>query len=260
MEFTSNARSFGGFVPAFFSPFSALSMIMNGKGMKRYLIIPFILNAVILILLLILAFHFLYPFIFSFIPQGDVWYFSLLRFLVKPLLVFFLLVFVMLLYSITGMIATAPFIDPLSERIEQIITGKDMDIPFSIVRLWNEIARACSSAFRLVSFIIMFNIVILFLNIIPVIGTVLYTAAGFLSLLYFLGFQMFDITMQRKGYSFGEKFRMMWTIKWAVIGMGLGFLVVSYIPLVGFLAPCAGSAGATKFFCENTAAEISHAS
>jgi CysZ protein len=233
----------------FRSVFTGLSLSLKTPGMRRYLIIPFILNALFLGLLVFVSIEYLYPYLSAMLPQDDSWYWAALRFVAKPLFVIVTFLFIVIVYSITGTLICAPFADPLSEKIEILATGRRKEIPLSIARIMKSLLRVIKSTVLLIIIIVLFNLVILLLNFIPVIGNIVYTVTAFLSLMFFLGFQMFDVVLERHDYSFGKKFSMVWKYKGAAIGIGFGFLIVTYIPFAGFLAPLVASAGATLIYC-----------
>ncbi len=244
------------FVRGFGACFAAAGFVRNTKGLKRYFIIPFIINALLLGAIALLSFAVIYPFLMNLIPQGDVWYLSALRWIATPILLVLLAFACVILYSITGSIAAAPFNDPLSARVENALTGARFDDRFSIKELFSDMARIASGMCKLLLIILIFNLVILFLNLIPGVGAVIYSALSFASALFFVGFGFFDFPLERRRLVFGEKLKLVWRHRAMAIGLGLGFSLITIVPLVGFLGLNLAAVGATRLFVEHMRQDI----
>ena len=230
------------------SVFSAIALVFSTKGLKRYLIIPFLMNILLLGAIVYCSFHYLYPTITALLPQGTEWYLAFFRIFAKLFVVAFTIIAAAFIYSVAGMAICAPFIEPISEKIEYVITGHKDETPFTFSGIFRDIGRALKASFSFFIFFIIFNLLLLFLNLIPVAGNAVYAVVSFMSVLFFLGYQMFDSIFSRKGLSFTKKMSMLWKIKWASMGVGFGFILVTYIPIVGFLAPVLAAAAATEFY------------
>ncbi|HEY1405002.1 MAG TPA: EI24 domain-containing protein, partial [Spirochaetota bacterium] len=127
-------RSMTALPVGFFSVFDGLKMTLTTKGLRRFLIFPFVLNILLLGFCLYGAVEYLYPLLQSILPQGGAWYLALLRYLAKPLFILATMIITALAYSISGMIICAPFADPLSEKVEYLRTGRRVDSPISFAR------------------------------------------------------------------------------------------------------------------------------
>ncbi len=232
------------------APFRSLSLVSKTKAFWPYFIIPFILNLALLSAAFYVGYAFLLPMILGLLPQGDAWYFRLIRWIASPLLTLFLILATALLYSITGSILTAPFNDFISARMEETMTGVKEEEPFSFSRLVADIVRITLNVVRLLVLIAVFHLLILFCNLIPLAGSALYGFLSFSAMCFFLGFQFFDFPLDRRRMAFGAKLKLMWRFKLLTIGLGLGFFLISFVPLVGFLGLNLGAAGATMLFVE----------
>ncbi len=238
------------FVKGFGACFTAVGFVKATRGLKRYFIIPFILNAVLLGAIAVLSYAVIYPFLQNLVPQGEAWYLSALRWIITPLLLFLLAFACVILYSITGSVLVAPFNDPLSARVENVLTGAGFDEEFSIGQLFSDMARIASGVFRLLFIVLVFNLLILFFNLIPGVGGAVYGALSFASALFFLGFGFFDFPLERRRLVFGEKLKIVWRYRALAMGLGLGFSLITLVPLVGFLGLNLAAVGATRLFVE----------
>jgi CysZ protein len=252
MEYQASTKV--GFVTAFLNgfraPFSSIKIIKEHKRLLSYFIIPFILNIILLFSVFIICWLYLIPFIHGIMPAGQEWYYKAIRFVIKHLMVLLLFILGALFYSISGSIIISPFNDLLSARVETLLTGVKFDEKFSFSHLIDDFIRIIFNIVKLLAIIIIFNVLIFCLNIIPLAGSVLYSILSFMSAMFFLGFQFFDFPLERRRLRFGDKLRVLLKNKFMTIGLGAGFLVISFIPFLGFLGLNLGSIGATRLFVE----------
>ena len=244
-----NAEVKSSLFTGFFNTFRSLPLALRNKGLLVYFIIPFVLNIAILSSIFYYSYTSIIPMIQSLI-SGDQWYMQFLRVLVSPVLFVLISVFTILIYSIIGGIVTAPFLDLLSSKMEKILGSGNSTERFSMIQILSDIFRALFNSIRLLFLIVIVNFILLLLNIIPG-GSFLYAFLNFLSALFFYGFQFYDFSLERKRYSFNEKLRITWKFKWSVLGSGLAFFIISFIPVVGFLGLNLSTIGATITFTEN---------
>ena len=249
LDIQSSGQSFPvQIINGFFSSFHAFKIVNKHKKLWLYFIIPFIINMVLLSAIFYLSYYFIYPFILNIIPSGDAWYLSVLRWITGPVLVIIFGIICAFLFSITGNIITAPLNDPLSAKVEELLSGKKFDDKFSLSEVWKDIMRIFKNTVKLLIILILFNLIILLFNIVPVFGSIVYSILGFLSTLFFLGFSFFDFPLERRRLNFNQKLRIIWKFKFYCIGLGLSFIVLSVIPILGFLALNLSTIGAAYIF------------
>ena len=248
--FKENAKIAGSFIHGFFSIFNVFKRLSGKKGYKKYFIIPFMLNVIILGSIVYFSFTTLDP-IISDLLKGDSTIFSVLRAILRPLLFIILTFISIFLYSIAGNIIIAPFNDLLSEKVESLISGEKFDEKFSVSLFIQDIIRIVGNIIRLLVLIVIINIFLLVLNLIPFVGQIFYTILSFMVTAFFFGFQFFDFPLERRRLVFKEKLKVAWKMKFTVIGLGTGFFLMSLIPIVGFLSLNLGAAGATILFVDH---------
>jgi CysZ protein len=239
----------GSFFRGFLSFFRALPFIAHHSGFVKYFIIPFLLNIVVLVAVFVASYTFFDAW-FSNLLAGTAWYMALLRALLKPVLFMMLAIVSVLVYSITGCIVTAPFNDFLSLKVETAITGENFDERFRLTTLLKDVLRIGAGLAVLLLLVLMLNIVLLFLNLIPFFGQVLYGVTSFLTASFFIGYQFFDFPLERRRIGFSEKLWIAWHHKRLVSGLGAAFFLASYIPVLGFLGLNLATIGATILFTE----------
>ncbi len=251
MNITGKSPGLALFGAGFLAPFRAIRLVRERKGLKRYFIVPFVLNIALLSALTWFSWTWVYPALASLIPQGDAWYLALLRWLATPFLVAAFTVFLVLFYSIAGSVITAPFNDPLSARVEELLRGRGNEGPLSLRLVLADVYRIAANTVRLLAILIVFNALILLFNLLPAVGALVYSVLSFSSALFFFGFSFFDFPLERRRYVFGKKLRVLWRYRYMTMGVGLAFWALSLVPLLGFMALNLGTIGATVLFLDH---------
>ncbi|GAB4406274.1 MAG: sulfate transporter CysZ [Bacteroidia bacterium] len=154
----------------------------------------------------------------------------------------------LLLFKYVVMVIIAPFMGMLSERIESKMTGKPMP-PTSTAQLIGDIVRGLRIALRNIIRELFFTLLLSLLNFIPIIGSLAAAVSIFLVQFYYAGFGNMDYTLERKRYSVADSVTFVRQHRWLAIGNGSVFVLLLFIPVLGwFLAPALGTASGT-FLC-----------
>lgn len=261
-----------GILSAISAYFTAFDMISRSRRFASFIVIPFVLNIALLASVVYLAAVVLYPqmahffsdtiahlpaalksampvfssehsSLFGALSSVCVFLAKSAAFAGKTLFVIILVLFVYFTYSISGSILSAPFLDMISLRAEQLYTRGNVSI--EPMGFFVSIFRALANAVKLLLLVICINIVLLLLNLIPVAGTFLYSASNYFVIFFLIGFNFFDFPFERRKMKFRAKLRAALANYWAVAGLGLVFFVTSAIPVFGFisLSLCSASAG-----------------
>lgn len=238
------------FIQGVSAPFGAMGFVRRNRGLAVYFIVPFFINLLLLSALIYFSITCIYPLLMQFMPQGGAWYHTVVRWVVTPLFGMLLALISIVLYSVTGGIVTAPFNDPLAGRVEAIITGRSFEEKFTVSGMVRDLVRVFSSVIKLLIIIVIFNVVILLLNLIPVIGSVLYAVLGFLSGMFFLGFGFIEFPLDRRKLGFSQKLKIAWRYRFLTVGIGTGFWIQAFIPIIGFLSLNLSAVGATRLYVD----------
>ena len=139
-------------------------------------------------------------------------------------------------YKYIILILVAPFMSPLSEKIEAHLMGRESNARFNLVRAGKEIWRGIRVSLRNFSREILYTIVLLIVGFIPLIGF-LSAPAIFMVQAYFVGFGNMDYTLERH-MGVKESAIFVKDYKGLAIANGSIFLFLLMIPVAGlFLAP-----------------------
>lgn len=131
------------------------------------------------------------------------------------------------------MALSAPFMGPVSERIEQHLTGSNVKVDNSLKGMGKSLNRGIRINVRNLFMELLFVIPLLFMSIIPVIG--LFTS--FLILLvqsYYAGFGNMDYTLERH-FSYKESISFVQKNRGLAYGNGLVYTLLLLIPIVGII-------------------------
>jgi CysZ protein len=238
----------GAFVTGVLAPFRALRTTRDIPGLKRFFIIPFLINILLLTGAFVLGYMFMGDAVQSLVPQGDAWYLTALRWIIQPLIALLLALVLVFAYSITGSIITAPFNDIISAKVERALAGGTPDDRFTLAGFFDDMLRILFNTIKLVLLLVVFQLAILLVNLVPVAGGPLYTALSYCAAMFFLGFQFFDFPLERRRLFFRDKLKVVWRHKFTAIGLGTGFFLITFVPLVGFLGLNLATVGATELF------------
>ncbi|MBL7811901.1 MAG: EI24 domain-containing protein [Bacteroidetes bacterium] len=151
------------------------------------------------------------------------------------------------------LILCSPLLAYLSEKTEEIITGKSY--PFSLAQLlhdaWRGVLITLRNLFLELGLMILGFIVSFF---IPVLAP-LVTVALFGFNCYFMGFSLYDYVAERRKLGMGASVQLMRSRKWELAGMGLAFNLMSMIYVLDWVvAPINGAVGAAMAMEEKASA------
>jgi CysZ protein len=142
----------------------------------------------------------------------------------------------LILYKYFILILVAPFMSPLSERIESHLLGERDSTRFSIGRVLREIVRGIRVSLRNILREIFFTLVLFIIGFIPIIGVVS-APAIFILQSYYAGFGNMDYTLERH-MGVRSSVRFVRSYKGLAMGNGAVFLALLMVPVAGlFMAP-----------------------
>ena len=221
----------------------------------------FLYPVVLLVVLAIAGFfsvfslgHYVSDWLFSFIPtdfnsennflEGFV---RLLIWIVKFLAGFIIRMYIFLLalkvIRYIVLILCSPMMALLSEKVEEIVTGKTY--PFDFMQFLKDVLRGVLVNLRNLGLELSITIALLVVGWIPVIGLITVPVSLLLSW-YFLGLNMIDYTCERRRLSVAECARFIRKRKGIAIGNGMIFSWLLLVPYIGLIiAPVLSSVAGT---------------
>jgi CysZ protein len=166
----------------------------------------------------------------------DFWGSGFIVALIKGFIWIVLRILFFIIYAYIGgyiiLIMLSPVFAFLSEKTEEIISGKT--IPFNFSQFMRDILRGVLLAVRNLSVELFFTLLLFILSFIPIVGY-LTPIALFLVSAYFYGFSFLDYTFERRRFKIDVSVRFMRSNKGLAIGNGFVFSLVLLIPYVGVM-------------------------
>jgi CysZ protein len=148
-----------------------------------------------------------------------------------------------LFYKYLVLIIMSPVLALLSEKVDNILTGRDY--PFDLKQLMKDVARGIAIALRNLGVEVLFMIGFYILSFIPLVNLVSMVVMFFVQS-YFTGFSMLDYSNERHKLSVSQSITFIRNNKGIAIGNGMVFYFTFLIPFVGwFIAPAYAVTAAT---------------
>ena len=215
--------------------------LLTGRGLRRFILIPLIINLIIFILLsyfILQLFGDFNAWIWGYLPE----WLSFLAYLLWALLfILFLIVYGYSFTLLTNVIA-APFYGMLASKIEAELTGK----PPANEPLQQMIPRTMRREMTKIGYFILYGLVVFFglmlISWIPLVNI----ATPFLGILWsswVMAIQYVDYPADNHQIPFTELRQRLGSQRWASTGLGGCILLGSMIPVINiFVAPVAVAA------------------
>lgn len=137
-----------------------------------------------------------------------------------------------ILYKHIVMALSAPFMGPVSEKIEAYLLGNLAPCP-SKTNFMEQLWRGIRINLRNLSMEILLTLPIILIGLIPVIG-LLSSILLFLVQGYYAGFGNMDYTLERH-FKYNESINFVRRHKGAAIGNGIIFMLFLFIPVIGVI-------------------------
>jgi CysZ protein len=235
------------FSRGFLYPFRAGKFIKRHPVLHKYIIVPFFINFVVLILAVYWGLSFFNSIVVHYIPQGEAWYWVILSYFLWILAILMTMILVFFGFAVTGAIIASPFNDILSEKTEEILTGIRIEEPFVFrVFLKDALQTVMDESKKIIIFVILM-LLLLPLNLIPG-GTLPYSVLSVLLTIFFLVVEYTGYVFYRKHLTFRDQRHFIFSQKFLMIGFGTGIMGMLAVPFLQFLCIPFGVVGATQLW------------
>jgi CysZ protein len=165
--------------------------------------------------------------------------------IVSILLWLFLIIIGYLSYQQIVLIFFSPILGFLSEIVEKKIYNQEPP-HFHIKDFFQDIIRSLVINLRNIGWMLFFTLIAWIIGVVPLVGAILAPVLIFLIQSYYGGFGLIDYTLERKRYTVSESIDFVHKNRARVTGVGMGFILLLLIPLIGwFFAPGYGATAAT---------------
>lgn len=222
------------------------------NGLWYYLILPGIINLIIFATTFMVMWTWadsLSESIVNFI-DSRVFALSIVEWLKNVALLFFSLllkvlfvVAYMAIYKYVVLIIMSPVLALLSERTEEILTGKIS--AFNILHFLKDLLRGILISLRNLAIELILYLILLIISFIPIVNIPVPVIMFCISS-YYTGFGMMDYYNERKRMTMRQSVLLLRYHKWKAVANGAGFYAILAIPIVGWLiAPAYAIVAAT---------------
>ena len=207
----------------------ALSLMFKLK-LWKYFIIPMLISFFTAVFIVVLAYN-LSDNIGGYIVNLWKWdfgkdTFNFISTFISGLLI---LVIGLMFYKHIVMALAAPFMSPVSEKIENYLTNEDHQHRNTTFK--DQLIRGLRISIRNFSKEILFTIPILLLGLIPIVGLIS-TLLLFFMQAYYVGFGNMDYTLERH-FRYKESVLFVKNNRGIAIGNGIVFMLILLIPIIG---------------------------
>lgn len=238
------------FSRGFFLPFRSLSLLRGNPRLILYILVPFLINVVVFSAAVWLGVDFFGGTVVEHLPRGDAWYWALLSWLVWLVAALLTAVLVFFSFTVVGNLLASPFNDLLSERAEEVLTGRIGALPFSLRQFFSDLLKTIFMEAKKMSLFVLVMLLILPLNLLPGFGTALYTLLAVSLTLLFLCFEYLSFVMVRKQQFFSAQRRYIFARKFLMLGFACGVVALLAIPFMQLFCIPLAVIGATRLWCE----------
>lgn len=238
------------FSAGFFYPFRGARLLLRYPSLLRYVVIPFIINALVFSGALYLGYAFFTGTVLPMVPAGDAWYWAILTYLLMAVALVVTAVIVFFSFTVVGNLIASPFNDLLSERAEQRLAGRLKEEPFSLRQFWRDARRVLIEEVKKMSIFVLLMLLLLPLNLLPGVGQAIYSVLATLVTLFFLVVEYLGYIMSRKRLGFARQRQFIRQRLFASLGFGTGVFCMLAIPFLQLLCIPFAVLGATLFYLE----------
>ncbi|MCG8428788.1 MAG: sulfate transporter CysZ [Chromatiales bacterium] len=219
-----------------------IKMLMT-PGLKRFLMVPFLINILIFALAGWLGYTQFNELMDWLLPE-DSWL-AYFRWILWPLFAVTILLVTFYTFTAVANLLAAPFNSILAAKVENMVTGKPpLD---NREKLSEIIIPTILSELRKLSYFLIRAVPLLLLFLIPGINLfapliwVLFSA-------WFLSLEYADYPMGNHGMTFPQQHKRIKNVRLTALGFGGGVTLMTMIPIVNFIAMPSAVIGATLFW------------
>lgn len=253
---TSNSSSSGsssplrpGLVAGLLAPFRGAGMFRRHPRLSVLAAIPVAINTILFALFFYLTVKYFGRWLQALLPQSQAWYWLALTYLLYVILVIVLLLAVVLTFTIMANVLSSPFNDALSARTETLVTGQG-EVSFTLAGLAREMGRTVIEELKKILFYVLVIGLIFTLNLVPVVGSVIYTILATIFTIFWLGLTFLDYAFARHGLKLGDKIRFIRRNYRPVFGFGLSVFGGAVVPVLNLAFFPMAVVGGTLLFLD----------
>ena len=219
-------------------------------GIRRYLIVPFLINTILFSLIIIYGAGEISELVIWLEAKWE--WLSWIQWLIWPLFIILVLTLVFFCFVIVANLIGSPFNGLLSEAVEKILLNQsdsNNDLPDTRGLSINEILRSISSEIRKFTYIIVRTIPLMVLFVVPIIQ-VFAPFIWFLFAAWVMALEYLEYPLGNRGIVFADVRALISQHRTLSMGFGMGISFLTMVPLINFVVMPVAVAGATKLYLD----------
>ncbi len=220
-----------------------LSHLLGNTRLWKWAGLPILLNIFLFVVATSVYVRFFPDLLHKIMARPDVWYLWIVYVLVIVLLVVAFALLVLFTFTMVGCILAAPFLDVLSERVENQLGS--LETERSLREALSGMMRGLATSLAMLLLLVATQVAIFAVSFVPVVGQVVALVAGPLSGALFFAIEFFDFPLGRRNLRPRERFGFVNRHRAEAIGFGLAVFLTTLVPLLNFLALPVAAVGAT---------------
>lgn len=173
----------------------------------------------------------------------------LLAWTIGLLLILTALVGLFFAFLILGTAIASPFLDVLSQRVEEMVTGRVSEDQTTLLGALRGIGVSIVLELRKFGFFVAVQAAFALLGLIPFLTLFAVIAASLFTML-FLPLEYASFAMDRRQMSFQARRTLIWRQRWLMLGFGVAGFLTLLIPLLNFVCLPALVVGGTLLFLQ----------
>ncbi len=231
----------------------AIRFVKKHPRLLQYFLYPALINTIVFSLLFMISLYILSDWLDTLLAQqAKGWLTMLLYYLTMALSISFLALVAFFSFSTIGSLIAAPFNDLLSQRVEEIYRGINLEQPFDWKNFWQDVTSTIFQQLQRLIFLALIWVIILPGLLIPILGQVLMSVVTFT----FLAFEYLDLPLSRRRIKFAEKRRILQSHKLPMLAFGSVCGLLMAVPILNILSIPLSVVGGALFYCERVQPQL----
>lgn len=233
------ARGISDFVEGILFLPRGASYLVSNRRLWPYAILPLLINIFIVLVLGGLGVVF-FPKIRSIVwGRPEEWYWLALWYAFSLLLVVVLLITLFVIFLLLLGLIGGPFNSKLALRTREALRGEKLNPAGGI---YADVLLPVVNEVKKFFLFILLQVAVLFLNLIPAVGTIAYAVTGSVLTFLFLAYAFLEYSIETEEWiiSLRQRFHYLLARVWPALGFGCALSLLFFIPVIDFfLAPVA---------------------
>ncbi len=234
------------------APMRALCFLIRRPRLWWLAAAPFAINLGLFVLFFWFSYTRFDSWVRSLLPLGGGWWWEALFYLLLVLVVLLMLAVEVYLFAVVGRIIAAPFLEVLTLRVERERLGTEAPPGPG---LWEGTLRAVVQELKKLVLLLGLMAVLFTLNLIPGLGSLLFSLLAWLLTCLFLAAEFLDWPLERRRLTLGEKLAFVLRLRLTGLAFGAAVLVLGVVPVLNLALLPLAAVGGTLLFLEREVRE-----